>query len=152
MGKGFTLIELLVVVLIIAVLAAVALPQYKTAVEKAQLTEGVIALKAIMDAQDRYYLANDKYASSLSELDIDIPALKNFTLSFTNGSVTYTKADHKSGKYYLSFYMNWYDYGEKYNKNIQCQSHHEEGKKLCARYGRDAHPIPWAGNYIISFL
>ncbi|WP_428897498.1 prepilin-type N-terminal cleavage/methylation domain-containing protein [Parelusimicrobium proximum] len=74
MKKGFTLIELLVVVLIIAILSAVALPQYTAAVEKARATEALLVGKAFLDASDRYYLMNDSYPTSFAELDIAPPA------------------------------------------------------------------------------
>ncbi|WP_428898414.1 type II secretion system protein G [Parelusimicrobium proximum] len=86
MKKGFTLIELLVVVLIIAILAAVALPQYTKAVEKARATEALISLKALRDAQDRYYLANDAYATSLDSLDVEIKGTSFYTCSLGSNS------------------------------------------------------------------
>ncbi|WP_428897188.1 prepilin-type N-terminal cleavage/methylation domain-containing protein [Parelusimicrobium proximum] len=73
MTKGFTLIELLVVVLIIAVLAAVALPQYTRTVERSRYSTVMPMAKAIKDAQDRYYMANDAVTLDFNALDIAIP-------------------------------------------------------------------------------
>lgn len=73
MKNAFTLIELLVVVLIVGILAAIALPQYQKAVDKARLAEGLIMAKAIKEAQQRHHLANGVYTQDFSALDIEIP-------------------------------------------------------------------------------
>ncbi|WP_428897038.1 prepilin-type N-terminal cleavage/methylation domain-containing protein [Parelusimicrobium proximum] len=71
--KAFTLIELLVVVLIIAVLAAVALPNYRVSVEKSKSAQLLTLIKSAASAQEAYYLANDEYADNLPSLPIDLP-------------------------------------------------------------------------------
>ena len=76
---GFTLIELLVVVLIIGILAAVALPQYQKAVEKARMVEAVAMVRAIANAHQLYYMENGTYVQSdeMSQLVLDVPGVVN---------------------------------------------------------------------------
>ena len=68
--RAFTLIELLVVILIIGILAAVALPQYRVAVDKAHMAEAFAQVKALVVAEKAYYLANGEYAEDLTKLDL----------------------------------------------------------------------------------
>ena len=66
--RGFTLVELMVVVTIMAVLAAVAAPSFRRAVDQARADVAVSNLRAVWAAQRFYWVANRAYAGSLSDL------------------------------------------------------------------------------------
>ena len=59
---GFTLIELLVVILIIAILAAIAIPVFLRQREKGWVAQVESALKNSATAQESYLTGNDEYA------------------------------------------------------------------------------------------
>ncbi len=71
-NKGFTLIELLVVVLIIGILAAIALPQYRKTVLKSKFATVKQNAKALWEANQRYYMVNNKYTTHIDDLDIQV--------------------------------------------------------------------------------
>jgi type II secretion system protein G len=59
--EGFTLIELLIVVAIIAILAAIALPNYMAAQARAKTSRAQAELKTIGTAIESYYVDNNEY-------------------------------------------------------------------------------------------
>lgn len=66
--RGFTLIELMITVTIIGILAAIAVPSYKTGLIKAR--EAVLSenLYGIRSAIDQYYADNGRYPDLLKDL------------------------------------------------------------------------------------
>jgi prepilin-type N-terminal cleavage/methylation domain-containing protein len=77
-NRGFTLVELAVVIVMLGVLATFAVPRYLSSVEKSRAAEAFHYLSRVEAAQERYHSSHGAYASSLADLEGDLPALKYF--------------------------------------------------------------------------
>ena len=69
--RGFTLVELLVVLSLIALLAAMAMVQYRNAIRRSEESVLKTNLFRMRDAIDQYYADKGKYPSSLDTLVSD---------------------------------------------------------------------------------
>lgn len=61
--KGFTLIEVMIVVVIVAILAAVAIPSYQDSIRKTRRADAKEALTRIAALQERYFFTRNSYGT-----------------------------------------------------------------------------------------
>jgi prepilin-type N-terminal cleavage/methylation domain-containing protein len=89
---GFTLIEVMIVVAIIAILAAIAIPQLSVYRTKSYNTSAVSDLKNAAIAQEAYYVDTRQYTNNISTLTT-VP----YNLSISQGVSVAVSSANKEG-------------------------------------------------------
>jgi prepilin-type N-terminal cleavage/methylation domain-containing protein len=100
--EGFTLVELMIVIAIIAILAAIAIPQLSVYRTKSYNTAAVSDLKNAAIAQEAYYVDNRLYTNSITNLttnpyDLHISQGVNLAVSSANNEAYLMTAYHSAG-------------------------------------------------------
>ena len=87
--KGMTLVELMIVLIIVAILASIAVPSYRSYVLRSHRVEAKTALLALAAAQEKFYLQSNTYAAN-SALSTAPPAGLGIPGTTKNGWYTIT--------------------------------------------------------------
>lgn len=83
-SNGFTLIEIMIVVVIVGILTAIVLPNYRSYVLRAHRTAAINAIMDLANREARFYTTNNTYSSSLVALGYSADPMP-----VTSGSGTY---------------------------------------------------------------
>ena len=91
--RGFSLIELMIAMVIVAILAAIAIPGYRNYVMRVNRNDATAALLKIAAAQEKFYLQNNTYTNNLDDpppAGLGIPTTENgyytLTLAFVGAA------------------------------------------------------------------
>lgn len=100
MQKGFTLVELLIVVIILAILAAIVVPQFSASTDDAKVSSLKATLAGVRSAIDIYYQQHGTYPSAVAATGTAACAAGtpgagaiNTAAAFTEQMTTYTRQD-----------------------------------------------------------
>ncbi len=132
--SGFTLIELMITVVIASVLIAVAIPSYRTYVQRTNRADAKTALLSLSAAQERFYLQNGTYATQ-AQLGLAPPAGLGFTSGTSErGYYLLTIANADAARFTIVASA---DPAERQNDDHECQSFRvdESGRREAADGG-----------------
>ena len=89
---GFTLVEIMIVVAIIALLAAIAVPNFLRARKRTQATQTLEDLRMLDSALDQYAIENNKQAGNAANFADLQGYIKSGSRLYTGGGAVYQSA------------------------------------------------------------
>ncbi len=137
---GFTLIELLTVVIILATLTAVALPQYRKSVQRAEAASALVNLRILFDGAKRYYVTHSTWPTSFNGLDVkfldqstdgDVGEFR-YALNANKSATACRIANASTSNTYCL--IAWYRLNEERDV-YQCQYNSNKYQALCDSFG-----------------
>lgn len=128
-SKGFTLIELLVVVLIIGILSAIGISQYRKAVDRSRVSEIFLLGAHVRRAQQVYFLANGAYTTDATQLDLEVPCQIDTEMN-PNDTLLCKES-------YMYLYSTFVSPHLTFNRKFWINMYYT-GKSLCSAWDKDA--------------
>ena len=86
---GFTLTEMMIVIVIIGILAAIAIPRFRSVTTRAKVVEFKPLLEQLYSLEENYYSESDAFSSDLGLIGFDDPKAKYFSFSVEADSTTF---------------------------------------------------------------
>lgn len=96
MRRGFTLVELTIVVILIAILAALAIPQFTKVQERAKMATAKAKLDMVRKSQGIYHTLTDEYTTDFSLLATEVPEVTEAKLDNEDWDFEVDSADESS--------------------------------------------------------